>query len=190
MKAWLRSSVTVATGQREIPLDAKTRLKVLCKVRYMSFSAHADTTGIQQLARHLQPKAVMLVHGEKEGMLKLARVLQRELGVPVHTPPTGQTVSVPLERAERRVPVYIHDHCFRRSVANLNNASPANSSLRETLWECDDPAVSRDVKAPWCPHAHCSISRFYCGTVVAFEVRFKMRGRMSLYVDSCASLFS
>ncbi|CDI75181.1 RNA-metabolising metallo-beta-lactamase domain-containing protein, putative [Eimeria praecox] len=135
-------------GQRDIPIDAKTRLKVLCKVRYMSFSAHADTTGIQQLARHLQPKAVMLVHGEKEGMLKLARVLQRELGVPVHTPPTGQTVSVPLDKVEYRVPVYIHDRCFRRCVSKQHSASVAVSSPRETLWECDDPALTALLGSP------------------------------------------
>ncbi|CDJ49085.1 RNA-metabolising metallo-beta-lactamase domain-containing protein, putative [Eimeria brunetti] len=148
-------------GQRDIPLDAKTRLKILCKVRYMSFSAHADTTGIQQLARHLQPKAVMLVHGEKEGMIKLARVLQRELGVPVHTPPTGQTVSIHLDRVQRRVPVYIHDQCFRRSAVNSHNASVAASSPRRTLWECDDPALTALLRSPamrrYLPQAtHCT----------------------------------
>lgn len=125
-------------GQRDIPLDGRTRLKVLCKVRYMSFSAHADTTGIQQLARHLQPKAVMLVHGEKEGMLKLARVLQRELGVPVHTPPTGQTVSVALDRVGRHIPVYIHNLCLRRN----GSSAVAVPLPNRVSWECDDPAVS------------------------------------------------
>ena len=108
----------------------------------MSFSAHADTTGIQQLARQLQPKAVMLVHGEKEGMLKLARVMQRELGVPIHTPPTGQTVSVTLTRVDRGVPVYIHDLCLRRIVAAARDVPPGFSSSSEVSWECDDPEVS------------------------------------------------
>jgi len=31
----------------------------------MSFSAHADAKGILQLIKHVQPKNVMLVHGEK-----------------------------------------------------------------------------------------------------------------------------
>lgn len=35
------------------------------KVKNMSFSAHADAKGILQLIKHLQPKNVMLVHGEK-----------------------------------------------------------------------------------------------------------------------------
>lgn len=35
------------------------------KVKNMSFSAHADAKGIMQLIKHLEPKNVMLVHGEK-----------------------------------------------------------------------------------------------------------------------------
>ncbi|CDJ27068.1 RNA-metabolising metallo-beta-lactamase domain-containing protein, putative [Eimeria mitis] len=114
----------------------------------MLIDAHADTTGIQQLARHLQPKAVMLVHGEKEGMLKLARVLQRELGVPVHTPPTGQTVSVPVDRVEHRVPVYIHARCFRRYAATPHNVSLAVSARTETLWESNDPTLTALLRSP------------------------------------------
>ena len=36
----------------------------------MSFSAHADSKGIMELLSHLEPKNVILVHGEKEKMRK------------------------------------------------------------------------------------------------------------------------
>jgi integrator complex subunit 11 len=38
----------------------------------MSFSAHADSKGIMELLTHLEPKNVMLVHGEKQNMKILA----------------------------------------------------------------------------------------------------------------------
>ncbi|XP_026190192.1 uncharacterized protein LOC34622775 [Cyclospora cayetanensis] len=170
-------------GQRDIPLDARTRLKVLCKVRYMSFSAHADTTGIQQLARHLQPKAVMLVHGEKEGMLKLARVLQRELGVPVHTPPTGQTVSLPMSAPECRFPVYIHGHCLSRTLASakdavLDRVSPPS----EVSWDCDDPTLASLLGSP-------AMQRYLSPTALNSRFDPCARGSLSPYFLPRASLF-
>ena len=38
----------------------------------MSFSAHSDSKGIIELLHYLEPKNVMLVHGEKEKMKVLA----------------------------------------------------------------------------------------------------------------------
>ena len=38
------------------------------RVFNMSFSAHADSKGILELLSHLEPKNVVLVHGEKEKM--------------------------------------------------------------------------------------------------------------------------
>ncbi|KAL8426547.1 hypothetical protein Efla_006612 [Eimeria flavescens] len=134
-------------GQRDIPLDARTRLKVACKIRYMSFSAHADTTGIQQLAHHLQPKAVLLVHGEKEGMLKLARVLQSDLGVPVFTPPTGQTLSIPLSRIQPTFPVYVDNNCLRK-LSPAGGATTAAAATQQPSWACDDPGLTSLLSSP------------------------------------------
>lgn len=47
-----------------INIDKKD-YEINMKVKNMSFSAHADAKGILQLIKHLQPKNVMLVHGEK-----------------------------------------------------------------------------------------------------------------------------
>jgi integrator complex subunit 11 len=38
----------------------------------MSFSAHADSKGIMELLTHLEPRNVMLVHGEREKMKVLS----------------------------------------------------------------------------------------------------------------------
>lgn len=47
----------------------KKDFEVNMKVKNMSFSAHADAKGIIQMIKHLQPKNVMLVHGEKASFL-------------------------------------------------------------------------------------------------------------------------
>lgn len=56
-------------GEKQISLDGTTYIKVLCKIIYLSFSAHADSNGIQQLIKHVSPKNVIFVHGEKNGSL-------------------------------------------------------------------------------------------------------------------------
>jgi len=50
--------------KNSINIDKKD-YEVDMKVKNMSFSAHADAKGIIQMIKHVQPKNVMLVHGEK-----------------------------------------------------------------------------------------------------------------------------
>ncbi|KAK2197469.1 bifunctional Beta-Casp domain/Ribonuclease Z-Hydroxyacylglutathione hydrolase-like/Zn-dependent metallo-hydrolase [Babesia duncani] len=58
-------------------------IHVKCKVRYLSFSAHADSAGIMKLIKHVKPKQVILVHGEYEGMKKFAKHVQAQFGIQV-----------------------------------------------------------------------------------------------------------
>lgn len=53
----------------------------------MSFSAHADSKGIMELLTHLEPKNVLLVHGEKQKMKVLAENVKQKLKVPCFYPP-------------------------------------------------------------------------------------------------------
>lgn len=52
----------------------------------MSFSAHADAKGILNLIKHVEPKNVMLVHGEKNKMEILSEIISAEFKVPVIFP--------------------------------------------------------------------------------------------------------
>lgn len=122
------------TGQKEIAFESGPPLTVRCKVRYLSFSAHADSSGIQSLSRHVKPKNMLLVHGEKEGMMKLAQVLNRDLGINVYTPATGQTVQIPVEPKDAAVNAYIHYGCFCESF--VNNSNP--------LQKCDNATLDLD----------------------------------------------
>jgi integrator complex subunit 11 len=53
---------------QKIDIDKKTTLDVKCKVKHLSFSAHADAKGIMQMIRQVEPRNVMLVHGERSKM--------------------------------------------------------------------------------------------------------------------------
>ena len=61
----------VLSGEKNIQIDGKD-VPVNMQVFNMSFSAHADSKGIMELLTHLEPKNVMLVHGEKQKMKILA----------------------------------------------------------------------------------------------------------------------
>jgi integrator complex subunit 11 len=57
----------ILSGEKKITIDDKV-VHVKMQVYNMSFSAHADSKGIMELLSHLEPKNVILVHGEKEKM--------------------------------------------------------------------------------------------------------------------------
>ncbi|PHJ18020.1 metallo-beta-lactamase domain-containing protein, partial [Cystoisospora suis] len=126
-------------GQRQIPLDGgHTILNVKCRVRYMSFSAHADTVGIQQLVQCLQPRHVVLVHGEKEGMTKLANVLRKDYQLSVFTPATGQTISIPIDPPSNLLPVYVH--------RNFLEAAVEATAAARSPWQPGGFEYSREVR--------------------------------------------
>ena len=57
------------------------------RIYSMSFSAHADSKGIMELLSYLEPKNVVLVHGEKDKMKFLSEQIKEELNVPCFYPP-------------------------------------------------------------------------------------------------------
>lgn len=61
----------ILSGEKKVNIDGKD-VEVKIRVFNMSFSAHADSKGIMELLNHLEPKNVILVHGEREKMKILA----------------------------------------------------------------------------------------------------------------------
>lgn len=61
----------ILSGEKRVNIDGKD-VDVNIRVFNMSFSAHADSKGIMELLGHLEPKNVILVHGEKEKMKTLS----------------------------------------------------------------------------------------------------------------------
>ncbi|SBT79287.1 cleavage and polyadenylation specificity factor, putative [Plasmodium malariae] len=77
-------------GEKKIVLDPTTIINVACKIIYLSFSAHADSLGIQQLIKHVLPKNVIFVHGEKNGMEKLSKQISSHYYINSICPSLGQ----------------------------------------------------------------------------------------------------
>ncbi|TPX70234.1 hypothetical protein SpCBS45565_g01857 [Spizellomyces sp. 'palustris'] len=82
----------VLAGEKQIQIDAHTRVNVNLQVKNLSFSAHADAKGIMQLIKMCEPKNVMLVHGEKSKMKVLKRRLESEMGVRTFDPANGEAI--------------------------------------------------------------------------------------------------
>ena len=75
----------ILSGEKVIEID-KTKINVNCEVYYMSFSAHADAKGLLQLIKNVQPRNVMLVHGDYEIMKHFKKTCEEKMDVPVLTP--------------------------------------------------------------------------------------------------------
>jgi len=61
----------------QIRVEQGQMLEVKCAIENLSFSAHVDSKGIMQLIQQIEPRNVMLVHGEKDRMYHFNRVFCR-----------------------------------------------------------------------------------------------------------------
>ncbi|KAJ7530618.1 hypothetical protein O6H91_14G010800 [Diphasiastrum complanatum] len=78
-----------------IELDKRTQIDVRCQIHHLSFSAHTDAKGIMDLVRHVDPRHVILVHGEKPKMATLKNRIMTELKIPCFYPANHELVEVP-----------------------------------------------------------------------------------------------
>ena len=86
----------ILSGDKKINIDGKD-YDIKIKVYNMSFSAHADSKGIMELLSHLEPKNVILVHGECQKMKILAQQIKETLKVPCFYPPNHSVTKIVTE---------------------------------------------------------------------------------------------
>ncbi|KAI0239920.1 hypothetical protein L0F63_002030 [Massospora cicadina] len=115
----------VLAGHPVIDLDQGAKLHVNLQVKLLSFSAHADAKGILQLICHVEPRHVILVHGEKSRMNILRARVMTELGIPCYDPANGTTVCIQCSQA---IPVEISNALLEATLANASNQLPAFGS--------------------------------------------------------------
>lgn len=111
--------------------------EVKCKVRYLSFSAHADSAGIMRLIKQVRPKNLVLVHGEYEGMKAFAKHIAMELGIPVSHPANGQTIYIKKQNAEDKVTVYYSPEMLLEASGLLRRNEEGTSDFG--IKELQDP---------------------------------------------------
>lgn len=63
---------------------------VTMRVNQLNFSAHASRSGILKLIKELEPKEVIVVHGDSTE--EFARELEEKMGVPAQSPDLGETI--------------------------------------------------------------------------------------------------
>ncbi|KAJ5078562.1 integrator complex subunit 11 [Anaeramoeba ignava] len=78
------------TGPHRVEIGKGEEIQVNCKVKFVSFSAHADMMGIIHLIKQCEPKKIALVHGEFGNMSILRNQIQRLTKIPCSLPKTGQ----------------------------------------------------------------------------------------------------
>ncbi|KAK9172501.1 Beta-Casp domain protein [Cryptosporidium meleagridis] len=88
----------IINGAKRVYIDQKdptTCIEVRCNVKYLSFSSHADSIGIQSLISHSEPQSIAFVHGERHGMLNLASFINSEFKIPTFCPHNGSITNLP-----------------------------------------------------------------------------------------------
>ncbi|ETW32299.1 hypothetical protein PFAG_00497 [Plasmodium falciparum Santa Lucia] len=131
-------------GEKQISLDGTTYIKVLCKIIYLSFSAHADSNGIQQLIKHVSPKNVIFVHGEKNGMQKLAKYISNKHMINSMCPSLGQQCHFDFIKHNINY-IYIHKN-IHKHILQLKKKITKNKHINTTNIQKTDLYINENKK--------------------------------------------
>jgi hypothetical protein len=185
--------------------DSGEGMDIRCTLLNMSFSAHADARRITRTVRRLNPRAVMLVHGNEAKNKAFQPLLREALGgsIPIYAPANGTELdlSTVLQSSGAANPrrtglkrkrslaenpddaiVNNNSNCF------YNASDPANSVGR--LIEEDGDGHNDDVRidaldADW----HLAIERYKRGAGIA-DKRAHRAGAASRPVDDGLTIIS
>eukprot|EP00012_Vannella_robusta_P000678 CAMPEP_0206188106 /NCGR_PEP_ID=MMETSP0166-20121206/3389_1 /ASSEMBLY_ACC=CAM_ASM_000260 /TAXON_ID=95228 /ORGANISM="Vannella robusta, Strain DIVA3 518/3/11/1/6" /LENGTH=417 /DNA_ID=CAMNT_0053603795 /DNA_START=450 /DNA_END=1700 /DNA_ORIENTATION=- len=115
-----------------VEIDKKTSLEVKCKVKHLSFSAHADAKGIMQIIRQVEPKNVMLVHGEKGKMQYLLKKIENDLNIPCYAPANGESVNID---ATHSIPISVSRSLLKRQLSSFTVEDGINKKQRVAVMD-------------------------------------------------------
>lgn len=79
----------------------------------MAFSLHTDSKGIMDLVHHVNPRHVVLVHGEKSKMRFLQSRIQSSLNVPCYMPANGVSLQLSMPSV---LPVELTEDCMEAAM--------------------------------------------------------------------------
>ncbi|CDR95587.1 RNA-metabolising metallo-beta-lactamase and metallo-beta-lactamase superfamily domain containing protein, putative [Babesia bigemina] len=127
-------------------------IEIKCKVRYLSFSAHADSVGIMRLIKQVQPKHLVLVHGEYDGMKKFAKHIALDFGIPVFHPANGQTITIKQAKGGAKMPIFYYPQLLLEASGIVLTAKdeighskhPANAIGSKPTSELNDSRGAKD----------------------------------------------
>jgi hypothetical protein len=137
-----RRLLELAEGATDTITLAGRTVPVRCRVSKYALSAHADSNELSRLIDALNPREVVLVHGDSDARPALADLLYRTSARhrPIHLPQTGDTIRVgPTRKAT---------HTVGRTVAPGIGGAPLT---RETLPQLAAHVRSLPRKQPYSP---------------------------------------
>lgn len=67
---------------------------VKCRLVNLTFSSHVDARGIVRTCRQIEPRAIVLVHGERTKILNFKKQLSEAFKIECHAPSNGQKIIV------------------------------------------------------------------------------------------------
>lgn len=115
----------ILSGAKKVEFENKQVIDVKMSVEYLSFSAHADSSGIMKLINQCQPENVMLVHGEASKMEFLLGKIKQEFNIECFMPKNGETINIPVKLS---IPADISLNLLKRSLIetedNLDGKKP------------------------------------------------------------------
>ena len=101
-------------------------------MEYLSFSAHADAKGIMQLIRFIEPKNVMLVHGELKKMEFLKTQIKIHYNIDSYYPPNGKTEYI---ICPPRLSIDLSLHVLAKNLAEKSSMAV----------QCKKPCLQNDI---------------------------------------------
>jgi hypothetical protein len=140
------------SGERQIQFDnggGTTKMEVRCDVTSLSFSAHVDAKGIVQLVKAVEPRNVMLVHGERYKMEYMKRHITEELGVCCYNPANGTEISVDSSLSIPAIistDLLLDEHSDGPPPAKKQKKEEGSVSLVRGIALITGPAGQRDVR--------------------------------------------
>ena len=121
-----------------LPLNDKTKVRVLCGIERYSLSAHADKKQLTNLEQRVQPSKHFLVHGDEKARKELSRTIRERCpAVDVKLPKNGETYTVKqfpgIADGRKRA----HDEILkelRDSVVNRGMKGPFTARALSEIW--------------------------------------------------------
>ena len=103
---------------RQITLNNQV-YQVLCQIRKVGLSAHADKQEMKQLFYSLKPKSLILGHGEEKVIDGFAKEISKEENIDVYVPTVGKIINLTIKNPRKQIN-YQYEFIYGKSD-NLNN---------------------------------------------------------------------
>ena len=121
----------ILAGEKEIEIDGEN-INVNCEVFYMSFSAHADQKGLLQLIEYIEPKKLLLVHGDIEAMKKFKEVCKNKMEDTEILMPSNSEI-MKFEDMPKYIKVNLSDNLFSLLHSIYNRNLKYNSKAKNSI---------------------------------------------------------